>query len=413
MAKIFISYRREDAGFAVDQVHAALKSYAETPTDIFIDVDNIPPGADFVEHLASKVSQCEIMLVAIGLRWLDATNESGKQRLSDPDDFVRIEIESALARGIPVVPVLIGGAPMPNMSDLPESLHPLLRRQAVKIERGNVQQSVDEMMRRMGLEKAGAASLAKPEKGNRRLGLYALAGAVLIGIAGTLLWQSDGLTTLFASSGISSNSEPEAARALREDCNTGVLEACTGLGFRYENGEGVPVDFDEAVQLYRKACDGGHSMGCNNLGYYHQIGRVVDMNPTESVRLYRIACVGGEILGCKNLEKTYQDIGNARQACDGGNMKECTYLGYEYEQGNRLPEDFNKAIELYRTACNGGNPTGCNNLGYYYELGRVVQKDDAEALRLYRIACDGKETLGCNNLENLRANGGGGVGDVK
>ena len=75
MAKIFISYRREDSGFAVDQLHGALKPYVDNPSaDIFIDVDNIPPGVDFVDHLDKKVAQCEVMLVAIGQRWLDAVD---------------------------------------------------------------------------------------------------------------------------------------------------------------------------------------------------------------------------------------------------------------------------------------------------------------------------------------------------
>ena len=403
MAKIFISYRREDAGFAVDQVHAALKPYAETPNDIFIDVDNIPPGADFVEHLSNKVSQCEIMLVAIGLRWLDATNESGMQRLNDPDDFVRIEIESALARGIPVVPILIGGAPMPAMSDVPESLHPLLRRQAVKIERGNVQQSVDEMMRRMGLEKVAAVSPANPRKGDRRMGLYAAIGIVLVGALGALLWQGDRLTALFAGSGSVSENEPAAAAALRGQCDSGFANACTSLGYKYENGDGVSIDFNEALQLYRRACDGAHFMGCNNLGFYYEKGRVVNEDRAEAVSLYRMACIGGENLGCTNLEKMYEDISSARQACNDGTMKKCTYVGYEYEQGTRLPQDFNKALELYRTACANGDPTGCNNLGYYHQLGRIVQKDAAEARRLYQIACDGGEELGCDNLNGLNA----------
>ena len=88
MAKIFISYRREDAGFAVDQVHAALKPYAASADDIFVDVDNIPPGVDFVEHLNKYVDQCDVMLVAIGVNWLRAVEASGNRRLDDPDDFV-------------------------------------------------------------------------------------------------------------------------------------------------------------------------------------------------------------------------------------------------------------------------------------------------------------------------------------
>lgn len=403
MAKIFISYRREDAGFAVDQVHAALKPYAEIPSDIFIDVDNIPPGVDFVEHLESKVSQCEIMLVAIGLRWLDATNESGQQRLSDPDDFVRIEIEAALARGIPVVPILIGGAAMPHISNLPESLQPLVRRQAVKIERGKVQQAVDEMMRRMGLEKKNATEASTPPvRSSRRMGLYAALGLVVLGVASVLLWRNDAGTTQLASDENTFSNEPEVIRLQRENCNEGILRECTDLGFKYENGDGVPVDYNKAFQLYRQACDGGHPLGCNNLGYYHELGRVVKTDFAEAIRLYHFACVRGEPYGCTNLENVYEDIRSAREACKTGNMQQCTYFGFQYEEGDRLPQNYQKALEFYRQACDSGNSTGCNNLGFYHELGRVVQKDDEEAARLYDFACKGGEPLGCINLEKLR-----------
>lgn len=409
MAKIFISYRREDAGFAVDQVHAALKPYAETPSDIFIDVDNIPPGVDFVEHLESKVSQCEIMLVAIGLRWLDSINESGAQRLNDPDDFVRIEIESALARGIPVVPVLVGGASMPQASELPESLQPLVRRQAVKIERGHVQQAVDDMMKRMGLKKAGAATLANSSE-VRRIGRYAAFAVLLIGVVGVLLWQSGGISARVASDASTSGDVPEHIAKLRNGCIRVSLRDCAVLGYAYEKGNGMPVDYAEAVQLYQKACHGGDALGCNNLGYYHEIGRVVEKDRAEAVRLYQFACNEKLELGCDNLEYLNQpnvepeEIRNARRECFNEKMEACVTLGYAYEQGKLVSKDFEKAVQYYRTACDGQNPMGCNNLGYYYQQGRIVEKDLAQAARLFEFACKADVQKGCGNLEILNGN---------
>jgi hypothetical protein len=86
---------------------------------LFIDIDSIPPGTDFVDYLERKVGECEILLALIGPDWIGTTDpKTGQRRLDDPKDFVRIEICSALSRGIPVVPVLLDGAPMPEADQL-------------------------------------------------------------------------------------------------------------------------------------------------------------------------------------------------------------------------------------------------------------------------------------------------------
>ncbi len=101
MPKIFISYRREDSQHQADRIHAALKKAVRDPRrDIFIDIDNIPAGVDFVEHLDGKVAECDVLLALIGPDWLRAGQGLlGGRRLDDPKDFVRIEIASALRRG--------------------------------------------------------------------------------------------------------------------------------------------------------------------------------------------------------------------------------------------------------------------------------------------------------------------------
>jgi TPR repeat len=95
-------------------------------------VDHIPAGVDFVAHLNSQVATCNIILVVIGPHWLEANDENGGRRLDNPDDFVAIEIATALARNIRVIPVLVDGARMPKASELPDPLKALARRQAVE-----------------------------------------------------------------------------------------------------------------------------------------------------------------------------------------------------------------------------------------------------------------------------------------
>jgi formylglycine-generating enzyme required for sulfatase activity len=160
VAKIFISYRREDSQHQADRLHAAL-SKRIPKRNIFIDVDNIPVGVDFVQHLDQQVGQCDVLLALIGPDWLEAKNpQTGKRRLDDPKDFVRIEIAAALKRGIPVAPVLLDGAPFPPEHKLPEDLKALTRRNGVEVRRMTFDADAERLVR--GLELTRAATAAKP-----------------------------------------------------------------------------------------------------------------------------------------------------------------------------------------------------------------------------------------------------------
>jgi hypothetical protein len=130
--KIFLNYRRgDDPGFT-GRLFDRLEDHF--PSDqLFMDVDSIEPGLDFVQVLDEQVSRCDVLLAVIGRGWLDATDRTGARRLDNPKDFVRIEIESALGRGIRVIPVLVNEAAMPREQDLPESLKPFARRNAIRL----------------------------------------------------------------------------------------------------------------------------------------------------------------------------------------------------------------------------------------------------------------------------------------
>ena len=129
---IFVSYRRSDSADITGRIYDRLVDEFGRPL-IFKDVDSIPLGTDFKEYLDRKVSECNVLLAIIGDRWTDASDESGKRRLDDPDDFVRVEIESALARGIPVIPLLVRGAQMPKEESLPPGLRKLIYKNGVQI----------------------------------------------------------------------------------------------------------------------------------------------------------------------------------------------------------------------------------------------------------------------------------------
>lgn len=130
--RIFLSYRREETGYAAGWLYDRL---AERFSDgqVFKDVDSIELGDDFIEAVVTAVESCDVLLALIGDRWLTITDADGRRRLDDPEDFVRLEIETALTRGVRVIPILVAGARMPDAIDLPPGLARLVRRQALDL----------------------------------------------------------------------------------------------------------------------------------------------------------------------------------------------------------------------------------------------------------------------------------------
>jgi eukaryotic-like serine/threonine-protein kinase len=129
---IFISYRRRDSPDATGRIYDCLVAEFGK-IRVFKDVDSIPLGQDFREHLNDIVGDCGVMLAIIGPGWIDSRSKSRQRRLEDSNDFVRIELEAALARGIPVVPVLVGHAPMPLAAQLPPSIASMVFRQSIEV----------------------------------------------------------------------------------------------------------------------------------------------------------------------------------------------------------------------------------------------------------------------------------------
>lgn len=151
MSGIFISYRREDSlGFAGRLEDDLSDRFGDAL--IFRDRE-IAPGQDFVERLQETLNTTDVALVVIGPRWVDCRNSDGHRRLDDPADWVRLELETTLGRGIPVVPVLVGGVLMPLPRDLPDSLSDFSRRQAFPLSDLRWRDEIDELA-------AGLAKLA-------------------------------------------------------------------------------------------------------------------------------------------------------------------------------------------------------------------------------------------------------------
>jgi TIR domain-containing protein len=131
--RIFISYRREETAYPAGWLFDRLaKRFGGD--QVFKDVDSIQLGDDFVEVITRAVGSCDVLLALIGPRWLTIADEQGRRRrLDNPEDFVRLEIEAALTRRVRVVPILVDGARMPRVDELPGSLALLVRRQALEL----------------------------------------------------------------------------------------------------------------------------------------------------------------------------------------------------------------------------------------------------------------------------------------
>ncbi|MDZ4760049.1 MAG: toll/interleukin-1 receptor domain-containing protein [Alphaproteobacteria bacterium] len=193
MPKIFISYRRDDSKYQADRLHQSLMRVGRVPKrDIFIDIDNIPVGVDFVEYLDGQVKQCDVLLALIGPDWLTVANpRTGQRRLDDPKDFVRIEIASALKRGIQVAPVMLDGTPFPSEDNLPDELKPLTRRHGVDLRRESFDADAERMIRKLKLATT-ASGQGKPGDGTPGWIAPAIAVVLLAALGGGVWFGNPG-----------------------------------------------------------------------------------------------------------------------------------------------------------------------------------------------------------------------------
>jgi uncharacterized low-complexity protein len=148
MPKIVISYRRSDSDAIAGRIRDRLANhYGEDA--IFMDIDSIPLGIDFRKHVKGALSQSNVVIAVIGPKWLGPRHR-GRPRIQEDTDPVRIEIETALASGLRLIPVLVNHATMPKPSDLPQSLEQFAYHNAAEIDAGrDFHQHMDRLIRQM------------------------------------------------------------------------------------------------------------------------------------------------------------------------------------------------------------------------------------------------------------------------
>src|SRR6516165_151782 len=216
---IFINYRREDSAATAGRLHDRLVQVFGWK-NVFMDVDQIPAGIDFVAHLNNQVAASNVLLVIIGPHWLDVKDEAGQRRLDQPDDFVAIEIEAALSRDIRVIPVLVDGASIPKANELRDSLKPLVRRQAIEVRQPHFGRDVQALIERLREALGDKGGLAR-WRGRALAGVAVIAVLLLIG-AGSYVFLGHLVERGVQQAELKLEEERKAAEA---DANRKVMDA--------------------------------------------------------------------------------------------------------------------------------------------------------------------------------------------
>jgi hypothetical protein len=260
MISIFISYRRGISSGWTGHLAEKLREHLDS-SNIFMDIESLQPGTDFVEAISNAMKSCDVLLVIIAPDWLTAKTQAGQRRIDDPGDFVRIEIASALSRNIRVIPVLVGGAIMPTAEDLPEELQALSRRQAHEL--SDTRWDFD-CLRLIGVlkgisingpmvrESASISSTVRASEGKQpRLTLALISGAVIgiILIGGYFVWWIIGYPTILPWNSLSSLASNIQIAPQNTQKNSPAFELGTGTQSSL-NALSTYLDIDELQVIF-------------------------------------------------------------------------------------------------------------------------------------------------------------------
>jgi tetratricopeptide (TPR) repeat protein len=379
---IFINYRRDDSSGVAGRLHDSLAPKFGR-NKLFMDVDNIPVGRDFEDYLNSQVAACDAMLAIIGPNWLTAKDETGQRRLDNPSDFIVIEIGAALARNIPVVPVLVDGARMPKASELPDSLKPLARRQAIQVRHTNFNSDAEGLVKR--LREALGFDSAEHRWGVRvAIGVAALAVLLLIGWGG-YAWFRSTVERGVQQAELKREKEQKAAEAEakrkaddaeQERQATAANRKAEALQQRKEGeAAGKAGDYDRAMANYNEAIRLNHD---DALAYYDR--GLIYSNKGDPDRAI------ADFSDAVRLNPTYAFAFQSRG-----------FAYYNKGDDNRAIADYNEAIRL-----DPKSAVAFNNRGnVYYRKNQYDQAfaDYNEAIRinpLYAVAVNNRGLIYLN-----------------
>jgi hypothetical protein len=315
--KIFINYRREtDSPTAMLVYNALVDAFGRE--GVFMDVDGDMTGKDFVDELSRNVAECDIFLAIVGKGWIDLKEPEGGRRLDNPNDWVRIEIESALEQGKNVIPVRVYGAEMPGLDKLPASLVPFARRDAARLThesfKADVQRLIGAICRRRA-EKEKPLWPADVKFLGIRLSIpYATAVILMVAVVAGGSWF------------FWTNQQHRADQAAGQ----GDAAEEYNLGNRYYLGESVTKDLAQAISWYRKAGNHGHAGAQFKLGELFHNGEGVEKDDPQAMSWWR-------------------------KAGDQGHAGAQFNIGLLYDRGVGVKQNYAQAMDWYRKAANQGN----------------------------------------------------------
>ncbi len=181
--KVFICYRREDTASAAGRVYDRLCQLL-SKSNVFFDVSTIAGGEDFEARIESEIRRSDAVLMFIGQNWL-SQDSSGVARIWDPKDYVHVEVRAALERGVLVLPVLVGGAPMPKPELLPEDIRAVATRNALPLRHDSFDDDTETILSAI----LGASAKARTWESNSRpiLRIGRAAAGALLALIGLLM----------------------------------------------------------------------------------------------------------------------------------------------------------------------------------------------------------------------------------
>jgi TIR domain len=144
----FICYRRGDAADAAGRLYDHLSAVYGS-SRVCMDIESVPLGIDYVEHVGQQIGQSSVVIVMIGNQWLTINDKKRRRRLDSEDDLVRAEIRAALQQSIPVIPVVVQNAEMPVADDLPEDIRPLARRNGIELSATRWSANVERLLKEL------------------------------------------------------------------------------------------------------------------------------------------------------------------------------------------------------------------------------------------------------------------------
>jgi hypothetical protein len=317
MAGIFISYRREDSRGHAGRLYDHLQAHFGEQ-QVFMDMDSLKPGEDFVDALQSTLAGCDVLIAVIGRDWLTAKDEYGQPRLANPEDLVLLEISTALERGLRVIPVLVGGAQMPQSGALPDALKKLARRHAVslrddigfRLSIGPLIESLDTAIkaaqdqRTLQVEfQAQQPDVNHPVDEEESIQVNAKADSLATGEAGHLQPKKaatdEGADSMFSlgvryetGDGVEQDYQ-HALRCFKKAAAAGNVDAMNRVGLLYDNGNGVERDYQQALRWYKKAAAAGNADAMENIGVLHSSGDGVEQDYDQARQWYEKAAMAG------------------------------------------------------------------------------------------------------------------------